>query len=293
MALGSVGIRKAAAAGIVPVAVLGQIGDDELRDRYAYARQLTEQANRTGGREGAALIQKARAVMVAQPRAATERAVRETVAKASALGNTGQADALRRKANELLEQHPPAPRRGASAAASRLIAKASTKASGSDSEPKMVAVFDASGNLVGVVDPADLTPVQSAPAQAANEATPVAKPSEPAPGQPGAQDEVAKVAKRKAAQRRNVPYRPAATVVLDDAQNMIGVVRNNRFTPVPAQVQQVAKARADDEAARDLAGVLADPRFGRAALTALPDERKRVVAAWKASRRPATSPGRR
>lgn len=233
MALGSVGIRKAAAAGIVPDTVLSQISDDELRDRYAYARQLTEQANRTNGREGARLIQKARAVMVAQPRATTERDVRETVAKASALGNTGHADALRRKANELLEQHPPAPRRGASAAASRLIAKASTKASGSDGEPKMVAVFDASGNLVGVVDPADLTPVQSAGAPAANEATPVAKPSEPAPGQPGAQDEVAKVAKRKAAPRRAAPYRPTTTVVLDDAQNMVGIVRNNRFTPVP------------------------------------------------------------
>src|SRR5580698_9600911 len=141
MALGSVGIRKAAAAGIVPGAVLSQISDDELRDRYAYARQLTEQANRTGGREGARLIQKARAVMVAQPRAATERAVRETVAKASALGNGYQADALRHQANALLEQHPPAPRHGASAAASRLITKASTKASGSDEgKPKMVAV---------------------------------------------------------------------------------------------------------------------------------------------------------
>jgi hypothetical protein len=228
-----VAIRKAygLAASAIPDDILKSIDETEVLDRFAYNRQLTEQANSAAPRERATLLQQARAVMSAQPRAVTEREVKAAVAKAAEIGNGLHADAVRRKANVLLEQQPPAPRRGASATASRLITKASTKARGSeDGKPEMVAVFDAKGNLVGMCGPADLTPVQSAGAPAANEATP-AQPAAQAPA-PG-QDQVAKVAKRKAAQRRNAPYRPATTVVLDDAQNMIGIVRANQFTPVP------------------------------------------------------------
>lgn len=61
------------------------------------------------------------------------------------------------------------------------IAKADASAD-ADAKTKMVAVFDAKGDLVGVCDPADITPVAGADAPAPNEEAPEdAKPAEPAP----------------------------------------------------------------------------------------------------------------
>lgn len=52
------------------------------------------------------------------------------------------------------------------------------KADGEDGKPKAVAVYDAKGNLVGIVDPGDITPVEGADAPASNEPEPEAKAAE-------------------------------------------------------------------------------------------------------------------
>jgi hypothetical protein len=62
---------------------------------------------------------------------------------------------------------------------SEQIAKADAEPEG---KAKMVAVFDSKGDLVGVCDPGDITPIAGADAPASNEEAPAeAKPAEPAP----------------------------------------------------------------------------------------------------------------
>jgi hypothetical protein len=89
---------------------------------------------------------RAQQVMRAAPRAETEHLVATKVAKAAQLGNSPQADMLRRQARDLLDENPPAPRRGAA------VRKAKA-----DEEEMPVPVFDADGNLLGIVDQDDIT----------------------------------------------------------------------------------------------------------------------------------------
>jgi hypothetical protein len=210
-------IRKGLASGSIPDTILKQIDDQEVLDRLAESGRCVQEANGTSGAARARLLQQARAVMQAPPRVVTEREVREIVAKAAAIGNGLQADALRRRATELLERHPPAPRRAVTPvqtasranAGAAAILKAATatparirqqirKADG-DGKPEQVAVFDSKGDLVGVCDADDITFVQGAAAPAANEAKP-AQPA-PAPAPAAAQDQVAKAARRAPARR--------------------------------------------------------------------------------------------
>jgi hypothetical protein len=111
MAQNMAAIRKGLASGSIPDTILKQIDDQEVLDRLAYAGELIQKANGASGTARRDLIQRARAVMQAQPRALTEREVKAAVAKSATLGNGLQADAARRRANELLEQNSPAPRR--------------------------------------------------------------------------------------------------------------------------------------------------------------------------------------
>jgi hypothetical protein len=267
MAQNVTAIRKGLGAGLIPDTILKQIDDEEVLDRLAEYGKRTRDANGASGAARARLLQEARAVMQAQPRAATEREVRETVAKASALGNGHQADALRRRANELLVQHPPAPRlQPASAPRPAAVAKAGNagkraplrlvydragrmcavdpsrisrqiaKAAGGKSKP--LAVYDAKGNLIGITDPDEITYVQGGEAPAASEAKP-AQPAVPAaaPGQAAAQDQVAKAARRPA---RPVP----ATVMFDAGRNMVGIVRGTEFTPCPPSTAKASRPAA-------------------------------------------------
>ena len=55
------------------------------------------------------------------------------------------------------------------------------KADDGEGKAKMVAVFDSKGDLVGVCDPGDITPIAGADAPASNEEEPAAAPAEPAP----------------------------------------------------------------------------------------------------------------
>jgi hypothetical protein len=88
------------------------------------------------------------------------------ITKAAAMPEGFRANMIREHARQLLEDHPVAPRRGAA------VRKAKA-------EDEPVPVFDAAGNLVGICDAADITPVagkQATPsAPAAVEGEPVAK----------------------------------------------------------------------------------------------------------------------
>src|SRR5882672_4944959 len=103
----------------IPEDVRKSIGHAELQDRLVYAAQLAARV----GNPALSLKQRSDAkaealqVMKAAPRAVTEQLVADKVAKAARLGDSPQADVLRRQARELLEQNPPAPRRGAAAVA--------------------------------------------------------------------------------------------------------------------------------------------------------------------------------
>ena len=131
----------------------------EIEDRLVYATQLGAQASNPALSPGQRQEARSRAqqVMTAAPRAVTEQQVADKIAKATRLGNSPQADDLRRQAQQILEENPPAPRRGAT------VRKAKAAA-----EDEPIPVFDADGNLVGICDAADVTPV------AGKQATPAA-----------------------------------------------------------------------------------------------------------------------
>jgi hypothetical protein len=96
----------------VRLAVLKQVDQTELLDRVIYAEELGQRSRNATDptlRQGYASL--AQAVLRAKPRAQVARQSAELIARAAALPRTGQAEELRRKAQELLEEHPPAPLR--------------------------------------------------------------------------------------------------------------------------------------------------------------------------------------
>lgn len=151
--------------GLIPDDVRKQLSGAELNDRLVEAARLGAQATDpalSADLRAAARI-RARAIMTAQPRAATEQQHRAMIAKAAALPEGFRANMVREHARQLLEDHPVAPRRGAA------VRKAKA-------EDEPVPVFDADGNLVGIVDQADITPVAG---ERATPAAPAAMAGEP------------------------------------------------------------------------------------------------------------------
>lgn len=135
---------------LVPDEVRKSITAAELNDRVLEAVRLSKKAAdltlpKKDREEARARAQQ---VMRASPRAVTERQVAVKIAKAEQLGNSPQADTLRRQAQALLDQNPPAPRRGAAV----WKAKAAP-------EPDITPVFDEDGQLIGVVDTDKITPL--------------------------------------------------------------------------------------------------------------------------------------
>ena len=152
MATITTAIRKAHgdAASLIPVPILKSLPQDELLDRLAHAEDLTARARDPELAEAYAVL--AKAMLTAQPRDAVAKEIARRYLRASREPDRAKADAIRRGAIRLIERNPPAPER-ADVAKARKIAKA--KAQGSAA---MQAVFDRNGNLIGVVDPADITP---------------------------------------------------------------------------------------------------------------------------------------
>jgi len=136
----------------VPDEIRKSISNEELNDRLVEAARLGAQANDPALsdelRKAARL--RGQAVLQAQPREATRAQHAELIAKAAATPHRGQAEAIRRQAEELIsERHPIAPpSRGAG------VRKAKADIA------EMVPVFDQDGQLVGIADPADITPVR-------------------------------------------------------------------------------------------------------------------------------------
>ena len=135
----------------IPDDIRKSLSQAELNDRLVYAAPLAARVADPALSPRRRMDAKAEAlqVMKAAPRAITEQLVAEKVAKAALLGDSPQADALRRQARQILDENPPAPRRAAT------VRKA--KAVPEDELP--VVVFDGDGNCIGIVDPDDIQPV--------------------------------------------------------------------------------------------------------------------------------------
>jgi hypothetical protein len=86
------------------------------------------------------IVQEIIAMMRAQPRNVTERGVQERITKAVSTADAFQGASLRRSAQDLLDEHPPAPRNPDA----QLIVKAMA------GEDGLMACYDQDGCLVGV-----------------------------------------------------------------------------------------------------------------------------------------------
>lgn len=139
-------------ADLVPVDILKQIDQGELLDRVTYAEELSRKArSAVDGTLRSGYSKLAQSVLRAQPRAETERQGAALIAKAAGLPPASrQGDAIRRQAQELYERHPVAPRREDGQGVT--VAKAKAPAA-------QTVVYNAKGEVVGVVDPADVQPV--------------------------------------------------------------------------------------------------------------------------------------
>jgi hypothetical protein len=136
----------------VPDEIRKSISTDELNDRLIEAARLGAQANDPSLSNELRRAAKLRgqAILQAQPARATKQQHAELIAKAAATSHRGQAEAIRREAEELIsERHPIAPpHRGAA------VRKAKADIA------EMVPVFNQDGQLIGIADPADITPVR-------------------------------------------------------------------------------------------------------------------------------------
>lgn len=212
-------------AAMVPDEVAKSITSAEYNDRIVEAARLGAQANdlalSPALRQAAKL--RSQAVLRAQPRAITERQHGELIAKAATVRNPFQADAIRRQADRLLEeQQPVAPRRGTDARLDAIrqahrgrVPVGKAKA---DKEPP-VPVFDADGNLVGVVEADAIQPVTGAGKK--TDAPPAPAPAQPAGHAAAPAQPVAKAIKALG---------PEWTGVHDYAGALVGAVRRSNIT---------------------------------------------------------------
>jgi hypothetical protein len=140
------------AARLIPADVLASLPQAELHDRVQHAEALARRAQAATDpvlRRGYAAV--AKAVLAARPRAEVEREAAQLRVRAAAMPHSQRAAELRARAERLIEDNPPAPRRAETAAVAIAKAKAG--------DARMVAVFNQAGELIGVCDPAEIQPV--------------------------------------------------------------------------------------------------------------------------------------
>jgi len=142
------------AAELVPESVLAAIDQAELADRLSASAGLIQKSrsSATTPRDRAELADRARKMLAAQPRSLTEHEVAARVTKAAVVPKA-QGDALRAEALRILAENPPAPYLGNRGARAAPVVKA-----GGDA---LMLVCDCTGKVVGVCDPAAITPVTS------------------------------------------------------------------------------------------------------------------------------------
>lgn len=175
---------------LIPPDVLKKISQEELLDRLVEARKLTERARAASSPTiSKGLGEMARDLLAAAPREETAREVKALLTKAALVGDAVTADSLRARAARLEADNPAAPSR---------LPPQPVRAVRKTKEDPPVPVYDADGNLVGLVDPDKITPVAGASA-------PGAAPAET----PASPDAVAK-ANRAAAQFRGLRQHPYA-----------------------------------------------------------------------------------
>ena len=165
-------------AQLVPEQVRKGLDQEEFLDRIVHAEDLSRRAGSATDpvlRRGYATV--AKAVLAARPRADVEREVAALHARAAGMpAASSSAEALRRKAESLLAEHPPAPRRGEVAA--QAVAKAVAAGGGDELTP----LYDATGRLVGVCPASKIMPVGDISDVAKARAGKVRRPARVAPG---------------------------------------------------------------------------------------------------------------
>lgn len=138
-------------AALIPADVIKAIPQDELLDRLVYAEDLARRAANAQDatiRKGYSAI--AKAVLAAPPRAQVAAEVAELHARAAGLGPYDHRAAdLRRQAEHLIEQNPPAPRR------EDVVPVAKARAG----RPAATVVYDAAGHVLGLCDQARIRPL--------------------------------------------------------------------------------------------------------------------------------------
>jgi hypothetical protein len=262
----------------IPEDIRKALDSAELNDRVVEMARLSAQAQ-DGALSAplrAAARNRAKAIAGAQPRAATLRQHQALIAKASATRDLRQAEAIRRQAERLLEEeHPVAPRRAAGmgqlaeAAAMRAIAKGRARTgrlpvvvygqnraplgtvprcaivakAGGEKVP-MQAVFDQDGNLIGVVDPAQIQPVAGSGGKQDTTAAPAGQaPAQPAaPAQAATPGQVAKSADAWLVQHV-LKALPKYVAAYDWVGAPVGIVKKSKITaPPPGGVLKSAAA---------------------------------------------------
>lgn len=145
---------------LVPNEVRKRIGSDELLDRLVYVSALMKRAEQERDRTAkAGFSAAASAVLGAPPREETEQLVKgieRKIAHCDATGSWFQGEQARRQLAEVRARQPMAPQRAA-----RL-----TKA---EKDGELMPVYDAAGNLVGLVKPGVVTQIAD-PAAVAKDA---------------------------------------------------------------------------------------------------------------------------
>lgn len=133
-------VRYGKLADIVPYPLRKSLPQSEFLDRLAYVETLQVKAMREPDGEIAARYNKlARQVMYARPRADVAQEAAGLRKKAVAMGRGLPAETVLKRAEDLIKDNPPAPRRDAT------IRKADAK--------NMMPVYSAAGELLGVCDP--------------------------------------------------------------------------------------------------------------------------------------------
>lgn len=134
----------------IPADVLQRLSRAELADRLVYSTQLVRKASQAQiPAQQRAITGEIIAMMRAQPRTATEQDVARRVTKAASVPDAFQGSAIRRSAQQLLAEQPPAPRNPEA----EMIVKAMA------GEDGLMACYDENGCIVGVCAQSALTPV--------------------------------------------------------------------------------------------------------------------------------------